>query len=167
MTNDTKYANVNNTTMRQYNMSDVNALVGLLVKYLPELPNYRTVAVDPSRVRFVLEHNLNNESTVMCRVLCDSHDNIVGGMVAYCNTAFFSWEKVAQDIFLFVVPEFRSLKNAQKLIRMYVEWAKLRKPVLITATVLSGYEPEAMDMLMRREKFQKMGMIYHYVGDKK
>lgn len=163
MTNQSKPASIrNDTTTRRYRLDDIPRLVSLAVEYIPQLPKYRTVTIDASRVDFLLQNNVNNESAFMLRVLCDSHDRPVGAMVAYCTTMFFSWDKAANDIFLFIEPEWRTLQNARKLLKIYIQWALMRDAKIIDATVTSGIEERAMDRIMIDMGFNKLGTLYRY-----
>jgi hypothetical protein len=78
-----------------------------------------------------------------------------------------STDLIADDIFLFVEPEFRTLHNANKLIQVYKEWALARGAKLIRASYSGGSFPpgtkeyEAFNMLLTRQGFKPVGTIYH------
>lgn len=150
--------------MRRYRLSDIDRLIEIVQKYLPELPNYKGTTVAPDRVRFLLENNIDN-ATFLCLVLTDEHDQVVGGIGAWCSVLVYSWDTIASDLFLFILPEHRSLRNVLLLTRGYTEWAKQRGAKLITATHTGGFKEEQMKKLLKREGYEPVGLLYHYRRD--
>lgn len=151
--------------LRHYGQQDVEEIVKLIKQELPKLPNYKGIEVDEARVRFLLQNNETN-ATFFCVVLCDSH-TIVGGIAAYCAPTLFSFATVAQDTFLYIKPDYRSLSNVRMLIKAYVDWASARGASLISASHTSGFKPDAMRALMLREGFEEVGKLYHLRKDMK
>src|SRR5690606_35962423 len=108
----TKIIDKNNVHIRRYREDDIDLVVNVICQEVQKLPHYKGVKVDPARVRFILQNALNDESTFMVHLLCDSHtDEPIGGIAGYCVTQLLSWDKVTGDVFLFVKPEWRSMMN--------------------------------------------------------
>lgn len=150
------------TTMRPYRKSDIEALCIIAREEIPKLPNYKNIVVIDKKVRFLFENNIDN-AKFLCLVLCDSHQgNIVGGVVGYCGESLFSFDPICQDQFLWIDPEYRTLKNARKLINGFLEWAKARKPQLILASHTGGLKSEKMDAMLQRQGFVPVGTLYQY-----
>jgi GNAT superfamily N-acetyltransferase len=143
-------------------MSDVPRIIDICVAEIPKLPNYKGVVVDPSRIKFLLDQNVDNDGYFMVFLLVNDHDEIVGGIGAYCVTMSFSWDRVCNDVFFFILPEWRSLPNAVKLMTAYRDWALARKALIIGATHTGGENEEAMDRLIRLVGFEPIGKLYHY-----
>ena len=150
-----------NVTIRPYRLQDIPLLVQCAAYEIPRLPNMRGEFVDPKRLTEVLTSNVNNDGYIMARVLCDSHNIPVGGIMGYCVQKLYSYEYCAGDVFLFIEEHYRTLRNAIKLIEAYKAWALARKASPIIATFTSGYKPNQMDKLIKMLGFETVGQIYY------
>lgn len=150
------------THVRRYSETDIPKIVEIVTREIPKLPNYQNVVVDPSRVKYWLDNNINNDGYFMVFVLIDPHGDIVGGIGAYCVTLAFSWDRACNDMFFFIAPEWRSLPNAMKLIKAYKDWGLARKATIIGATVTGGRKEDGMDRLLKMAGFEHLGNLYHY-----
>jgi GNAT superfamily N-acetyltransferase len=151
----------NDTNIRRYTSADIPALVDIAMQEIPKLPHYETIKVDATRVKFLLENSAKDESAYTVYVMTNGQGKIVGAIAAYCVTQLISWDKSTGDIFLFIDPEWRSLKRAVDLIAAYVNWARRRGATLIQATHTSGYRGKEMDALLRRKcGFEVVGTLY-------
>jgi hypothetical protein len=160
------YKDRNAVVCRPYTYGDIPKIVETVVREVPNLPHYRGIKVDPARVQFLLENSVGKETDFMARVLCDSHGEVVGGIAAYCVTQLLSWDKVTGDVFLYIEPgEHRSIINALKLIREYAYWGKAQGASIIQATHTAGYRGDAMNWLLSRAGFEKVGTLFHYRGE--
>lgn len=153
--------------LRVYKAKDFKRMTDLIVEHVPKLPNYNKLRMDRDRIEYVLKHNIDNAAAFGCWVLCDTHDEVQGGVGGFCVMSLVSTDLIADDIFLFVEPEFRTLHNANKLIQVYKEWALARGAKLIRASYSGGSFPpgtkeyEAFNMLLTRQGFKPVGTIYH------
>ncbi len=150
------------TKLRPMELKDIPWLVLATELYVPELPQYVGITVEPERVDFLLRNNINNSGYLQCWVLVDANDLPVGGGGGFCTIGTFTTKPITNDIFLFVLPNWRSLENVNKLITTYVAWAKARGAIIIQASQTGGYELELMDKLMQRNGFTNVGPNYHY-----
>lgn len=161
-------------TLRPYQPRDIPRMVEIIMNAIPQLPNYQMITPDPDRIRYVLEHNATGGTAFAAWVLCDSHDRVQGGGGGWCVMNIMSTDMVADDIFMWIEPEFRSLPAVFRLVNAYVEWAKARGAKLIRASHTGGSfkkgskEQELYDKLLRRLGFEEVGSVYHYsaYGDK-
>src|SRR6478735_3523630 len=113
--------------LRPYDPKDIPFLVDGVCTYVPQLPHYKDITVAPERIKYLLEHNFGGGTNFAAWVLIDPDTNqLVGGVAGYCVPGMLTWDLVAQDVFLFVLPEWRSLRNLLKLMTVYKEWAKAR-----------------------------------------
>jgi GNAT superfamily N-acetyltransferase len=147
---------------RRYAEGDIPRLVEIVCREVPKLQNYEGVVVDASRVKFMLDNNINNDGYFMVFVLVNEYEEVVGGIGAYCVTMAFSWDRVCNDIFFFIMPEWRTLPNAVALMTAYRDWALARKATIIGATYTGGGNEESMDKLIRLVGFEPIGKLYHY-----
>lgn len=149
------------TNIRPYALSDLPFIVSTSVREVPKLPNYKGIEADPDRIEYLLKHNLGNASTFQCWVLVDPEtQQLVGGVAGYCVPGMLFWDLVATDVFLFVLPEWRTLRNVVKLMTAYKMWAKSRGCKIINASYTGGYRTEEMAQLMKRQGYVEVGALW-------
>lgn len=155
-------------TLREYQMRDVPRIVEIICNAMPQLPNYKMITPEPKRIQYVLENNIANGSAFACWVMCDSHDRVQGGGGGWCVMNLMSYDMVADDIFMWIEPEYRSLPAVFRLVHTYVDWAKARGAKLIRASHTGGSfkkgskDAELYDKLLKRLGFDEVGSVYHY-----
>lgn len=153
--------------VRTYNKDDIPVVINMICHAIPQLPNYSMITPDRERVKYVLEHNIDNGVSFGGWVLCDSHEVPHGMAGGWCVHNLMSLDLVADDIFMWIEPQFRTYKYASQLLKVYVEWAKARGAKLIRASHTGGSFPKGsreaklFDELLRRVGFQDVGTIYH------
>lgn len=144
----------NSCIMRPYILEDIPFICAGIEKYLPELPNYKNITVSKDRIAYLLKHNFGNVSSFQAWVLVDPKTNqLVGGGAGYCVPGMFTWDLVANDVFLFILPEWRSLRNVLMVMTAYKEWAKARGAKLIMASQIGGYRTEDFAKIMERQGY--------------
>lgn len=150
------------THVRRYRESDIPHVTKYMMQELPKLPQYAHIVPSADKIRFLLQTNLKTEQSFLIQMLCDSHTDIpVGGSAAYCMPILFSDDVHTMDLFLFVHPKWRTLLNVIKMIDAYKKWAKRRGAKIIGCAHTSGYRSDAMDMLLLRQGFERIGFMYH------
>jgi hypothetical protein len=160
--------------LRLYEPRDIPRTLDLLCLALPQLPNYAMITPDRERIQYVLEHNIDNADAFAGWVLCDSHNTVQGFGGAWCVRSLMSLDFVADDIFMWVEPDYRSYENVRKLIHAYRDWAIGKGAKLIRASHSGGSFPKGSreaalyDILLTRLGFNEVGSIYHLstYGDK-
>ena len=156
----------NAVEVRRYTRDDFDAIIEMCMQEIPKLTNYETIKLEPSRIRFLMENSINDDSAFCLYVLVNLKGELVGAIAGYCVTQLISWDKATGDIFLFVHPTYRTIDNAVTLISAYVNWAKRRKAVLIQATLTSGYRSDAMSALLKKRcGFEIIGTLYRIKGN--
>jgi hypothetical protein len=79
---------------------------------------------------------------------------IVGGIAAIAVQSWVSDELMAQELALFVRPEFRGSILACRLICGFVEWARIKNARWVEAGVSTGITPERTAALYQRLGFK-------------
>jgi hypothetical protein len=152
-------------TLRLYKLEDIPMLCALVAKYVPELPNYDGITVDKDRVAYILRQHVQNSQSFACWLLVNSADQPVGGIAAQITPSFLTNDKISNDNFLFVLPGWRNLKNANILVSTYKQWSIAMGCILTKGSCMGGYEPDAMDIFMKRNGFKPMGALYAIRND--
>lgn len=144
--------------IRPYEKSDIPAIIKSVAEEVPKLPTYKNIKVADDRLNYLLTHNHGNASAFQCWLLIDKETKeIAGGSAGYCVPSMLSWDLIATDTFLFVYPEWRTLRHCLMLMTAYKEWAKARGAKTIIATHTSGLRPEAFSEVMRRQGYDEIG----------
>lgn len=144
-------------------------MIDMIERAVPQLPNYSMIVPDRERIKYLLDHNIDNAMSFACWVLCDSHDVPQGGGASWCTMSLVSKDFIADDAFMWIEPEWRSYKSAALLIHAEVDWAKSRGAKLIRASHTGGSFPKdskegkLYHALLTRLGFKEVGSVYHYV----
>jgi GNAT superfamily N-acetyltransferase len=160
-------------TIRMYQPRDIPRLIDMFMGAIPKLPNYSMIVPDPKRIEYVLKHNVDNAASFAGWVSCDSHDVPQGAVAGWCVANLMSNDLVADDIIMWIEPEFRTLRTANMMVNVYVEWAQARGAKLIRASHTGGSWPAGskecvmFDTLLRRHGFKEVGNVYHWNGYEK
>jgi GNAT superfamily N-acetyltransferase len=155
-------------TLRLYQARDIPCLIDMIMNAVPQLPNYAILTPDRVRIKYLLDHNIQNAYSFCGWVVCDSHDVPRGCGAAWCVMSLVSQDIIADDAFLWIEPEYRTYRSAAMLFNAYLEWAKARKAKLIRASHTGGSFPKdtkegkLFDALLRRMGFKEVGSVYHY-----
>lgn len=157
---------VREPTMRPYQVKDIEFITEMCMNSIPDLPNYKGTNPSRERIRFLLQNNLTN-AMFLCLIVVDPEtDRPVGGIAAWAAPMMLGTEIVTQDVYLYVKPEWRSLKALRMLLRGYVEWGQARGATLIQGSFTSGID-NRFGAILEREGFVPVGTLYHWKATKK
>lgn len=154
-------------TVRRYESCDIPRALDLIMLALPQLPNYCMITPDRDRIEYVLKVGVDNGEAFAGWVLCDTHNVVQGFSGGWCVRSLMSMDFVADDVFLWIEPEYRSYRNATKLIQVYTDWAATKGAKLIRASYTGGSFPKGsqeerlFNALLLRQGFKNVGSIYH------
>jgi hypothetical protein len=153
--------------LRRYEYEDIPRAIDLMMEAFPTLPNYKLITPDRERIKYVLTSGIDNAASFAGWVLCDTHNMVQGFSGGWCVRSLMSYDFVADDIFCWVEPEYRSLKNVNLLIKAYVQWAEGKGAKLIRASHTGGSfvrgsrEWEMFNAILNRLGFTEVGSVYH------
>lgn len=156
------------THLRQYRIEDIPEMLPEIEAAHVELPVHCMQNFDHEKVRGLLANNVSNDNWFVCYVLTDAETGaVVGGVGNTCAVGYSSYDLYSTDILLFIKPEWRTLRNAMKLILASNEWALRRgvKPCNIRSTVTNSLKLEGMTKLLQRAGFRPIGTIFMYDPD--
>tara|TARA_B100001013_G_C24510068_1_gene402645 strand:+ start:231 stop:752 length:522 start_codon:yes stop_codon:yes gene_type:complete len=91
-----------------------------------------------------------------CRI-AEKGDEAIGAIVAMLEPCWFSGEKIAYDMFIYVAPEYRGRPTAMRLIKEYERWARANGALEICLGVLTGIHPAQTGSVYERLGYQKVG----------
>jgi GNAT superfamily N-acetyltransferase len=93
---------------------------------------------------------------------------IIGGFIGYCVSQWFSDDKTAGDLVLYVQPEHRGGLSAVRLVKKYIEWAKDQgvKDGHIGLGITTGIHTEKTGRFYESLGFEKTGIVMSHRGAK-
>jgi GNAT superfamily N-acetyltransferase len=136
-------------------IGDMPRLLELARVMHEEAPAYRGWAFDEPKV----ERLLRSLMQTGC-VLVAENEVIVGGVVGMCTEHWFSTDKVASELALFVEPSHRHGTIAIRLVRGFLEWARLQGAKRVGMGVTTGVHPEATGLLYQACGLSAGGFVY-------
>jgi GNAT superfamily N-acetyltransferase len=92
---------------------------------------------------------------------------IIGGIACCIKDHWYSTDKMAYDIALFVRPDRRGGLTAAKLVKEYVEWAREKGAVITQFGISTGVHLASTGALLNRLGFEASGFLYDYSGTEK
>lgn len=98
-----------------------------------------------------------NEEQVSCFVTCDEENGIRGFIVIAVDNPFFSRERFAHNLLVYVKPEFRSGKDFLFLLRKLIEVAKEKNCIDIECSNSSKIKSERFDDMLENIGFKSYG----------
>ena len=154
----------NRTTIRPFTIHDIATLVDMTEREVPKIRAHRGVAIDRERVRQVLLDALDAPDRFCVFVLVNEEGNVIGGIAGYITVHLLNWDKVAGDIFMFVDPEWRTLRNAVRLVTAYKDWAVSNGAKAVDAFLTNEDNVGPFsEMLRRYAGFDRIGIFHRCV----
>lgn len=92
---------------------------------------------------------------------------LVGGFIGFCTAQWFSDEKTAGDLVLYLQPEHRGGMHAARLVKKYIEWAKAQgvNDQYIGLGITTGIHTDKTKSFYQLIGFDEVGIIMSYRGD--
>lgn len=142
--------------VRQATAADVDALLALGRIMHAEAPALRGSSFDETKVRRVLNAVIDGGAAFVHEDVCGAID---GGLVGMVLERWYSTDKVATDLGVFVKPDKRGGFIAYRLVRAFVTWSTARAlPIEMGAS--TGVAPEVADRLYTAIGFERIGGAY-------
>lgn len=139
--------------IRKADIKDIPKLVEIGRLFHSESEHFSKCSYSPIKVIAFLEGLLNNDEALLNVIEKDGE--IIGGMAAVIFQEWYSVERLATDICVFILPEYRGSSMAAEMIEKYKEWAKGRGAVYSLLSVGSG-----INMERTQQFYEKLGARY-------
>lgn len=85
---------------------------------------------------------------------------IIGMLGARINQAYFSYDMIAQDYLVYVLPEYRGSSAFSRMVKQYLKWAIDKEAKLIFLATSTGVDTDRVEQLYNRLGLKKMGALY-------
>lgn len=118
---------------------------------------FRSILFVPEKLEITLRSLMQSGG---CVLVAEQSGKIVGGFAGGVCEYFFSNEKMAGDLALFVDPDRRGGIIAAALIKRFIEWSRDSGVKNVELGVSTGVHPEATGALFERLGFARQGGLY-------
>ncbi len=144
-------------SVRPATVEDLPAIADMARRMHDEAPAYRDWLYDAEKVKVLLRTLLDSGACL----LVSEHDGIVrGGIAGICTTHWFSTEKIATDLALFIDREYRNGTTAIRLIHGFVEWARLVGAKRVSMGITTGVNPDSSARLYVAAGLHAQGVVF-------
>jgi len=142
--------------VRDATLDDIPAMVALGAIMHAE-SRYSFMAYDGEKVAITLKTLMQTGGFVRVHV---KDGEIDGGMVGYMGEPWFSAERVASELALFVVPGKRGGMAAWYLLSEFSAWAEAQGAKEITLAITTGVKVEETGRMYQRLGFEQVGGVF-------
>lgn len=148
-------------SIRDAHNHEVYRLVEIVESVLLESV-YSHLAFDKEKAAHLVMDGILKRSGTFLRVIVDSDDKIVGGMMCVCETSAFGPDKMAYDITIMMDAEARGRCVVQlvKLVDEYKAWAIKEGAKIIKMGVSSGINIDKASAFFERLGFERVGAMH-------
>jgi GNAT superfamily N-acetyltransferase len=144
--------------IRYANLSDLPALITLGRKMHAESPRFSKFAFDAETWAATLERLIDSDDGFVMVAVFENH--IIGMMVGLCSQWWFSRDRTATDLALFVVPEHRGGMSAVRLLSAFRGWCAARGVDHPQVGITTGIDTERSAGAYRRLGWTECGLIF-------
>ncbi|WP_162559897.1 hypothetical protein [Methylobacterium radiodurans] len=132
----------------------------LLAKALHQESIYRNIRFDDAKVKALLKSACDNASPFTVCFIYKRRGRMSGILLGYVSEYFFSRDRIAQDLFLFVPRKARGGVIALMLIRRFKKWAQTQGAKELCLGHTTGIDPEKAHHFFDKLGLNRVGSIY-------
>lgn len=136
------------------------AALAVLGREMHQSSSYAPMDYDINRLKETLGDLIDKSQFVV--VAEATNGEVIGGMVGMCTQSWFGADMVANDLALFVTPDSRGGMAAVKMVKAFVQWARLAGAKQIRLGVTTGHARAGA--LYERMGFAKCGASFVMEG---
>lgn len=142
--------------IRYATKEDIPAILKL-GREMHEESNYADLTYSEDKVKAIVE-NLLETGVVF---VAERHGEIIGGIMGMTYSPYFSDDKIATDLGLFLAKTTRGLMTAPTLIKMFTNWAELQPGVKqIRPGISVGGDIDGVKRLYERCGYKTVGAVF-------
>lgn len=100
------------------------------------------------------------DSTVFMRVV-ECNNEIIGFFLGYISEYFFSYEKIASDLVVFIHPEHRTnaYRPLKQMVREFEDWAKEKGAIETCIATSSGTDGAGYKKFVLKQGYDEVGFV--------
>jgi GNAT superfamily N-acetyltransferase len=136
---------------------DIEALLPLCRQFHAESPVHRLYAFDEGTVRILLGATVADSNWLLAVAIDD--DTIVGMMMLFCMSMFFSTAREIGDLTFWVRPERRGGRAAPLLMKEALRWAATMGAAKVQLGITTGINHNQVERFYRKAGFEQSGIL--------
>ena len=141
-------------------VDDLPALIDLGRRIHAE-SRFRGFSYDPSKLLQTGQRVLNSTTGTHCCFVAEASTGKLAGVFVGCvEEYFFSRDRIANSILIFVDPAYRGGAAALKLIHAFRTWALNRQAIEVSISIASGVTIDRTDRFLKRIGLKLTGGNY-------
>lgn len=122
---------------------------------------YAAMSFNRNKVRALLRTMIQGGFAMVA----EREGRIIGGFVGMVTEHWFSDDKLASDIALFIEPESRGSMSVVRLIDAFLTWARQQGAAVIDLGINTGVHTNQTGQLYERLGGRLAGLLYSFEGD--
>jgi RimJ/RimL family protein N-acetyltransferase len=131
--------------------------VSLLTSFHSESA-YSKIPLSELKLKNFLLRHVESELSIVIFIIKDGEP--IGLMIGTISWYFFSEEKIAEDLILYVIKEHRGAMSVLRAVKKYISWAKEQNVAEISIATSVRIREDKIGKLYERLGFEKVGEIY-------
>lgn len=139
--------------IRPGKLEDIDTLIDLGRIMHAESPRWSRLTYNEDRVRKTLTTLIDSPDGLV--LVAERSGLMVGGIIACMSLDWMSDDRTAQELALFMLPEYRSSITPCRLISGLMAWAKIKGAAWVEAGVSTGVHVERTTELYERLGFER------------
>jgi len=145
--------------IRPFERKDFDRLLELAEEMRLESLSFRDCPIDRDKLLVIGEATINTPETYF-GVVAEKHGEIIGFMIGFCAEEYFSLNKTASDLALYVIPKERGGHAAYAILLRFKSWTKKRGAKTVSLGITTGVEVERTKKLYKALGFKEIGPIF-------
>lgn len=143
--------------IRPATLEDIPRIVALGRLFHAESPEFRDISFDEKKLTETLVNCINGAGVVF---LYETAGTVRGGLAGVISEYWFSREKIALDLALFLEPEARVGLIALKLVLTFKSWARLMGATEVKMGITAGINVEGTAKLYASTGMDQCGFMF-------
>ena len=112
------------------------------------------------KARYWVRTGIDENSDTFMRVV-ELDGNVIGLFLGYISEYFFSYEKIASDLVVFIHPDHRmnAYRPLKQMVREFEEWAKERGAIETCIATSSGTDGAGYKKFVLKQGYNEVGFV--------
>lgn len=143
--------------IRRATEEDFPHMLSMALAMHSESPRYRDIQVSHKKLSMIMER-MHQHPEIGALLVAEKDDEVIGMMWGYVDEFFFSEERYATDILLYVMREHRGGRAAYKLVKAFEEWCYDKNVRCIQPGVSTGIDNDGYARFYERIGYSVTGL---------
>lgn len=107
-----------------------------------------------------VDQAITQDSNVFMRVV-ERNEEIIGFFLGYISEYFFSYEKIASDLVVFIHPDHRNnaYRPLKQMVREFEDWAKAKGAIETCIATSSGTDGAGYKKFVLKQGYNEVGFV--------